>query len=172
MRSGCKSDFGLKTAEFNETLIQRFTLKCGVATASGCIPWISTKTKKGYGLLQVAGARSRKTTAHRIAWVIARGDLDPEMLVLHRCDNPSCVNVDHLFLGSPKENSDDMVGKGRHAWRNGQPWQKLRAGDVARIRFFRFCGHSQQAVADQIGVSRALVSLVENGKLKHVTQGL
>lgn len=108
-----------------------------------------------------------KTTAHRIAWVIENGDIAPEVMVLHRCDNPSCVNVDHLFLGTAQENTNDMIGKGRHAWRNGQAWQKLTAKDVARILFLRECGLTQQAIADQIGVSRPLISMIENGKIQH-----
>lgn len=167
MRFGCLSQFGLKKTEFNDTLLRRFKSKCGAATASGCIPWTGYKTTTGYGVLRVASKGSRKTTAHRIAWVIERGDLDPEMLVLHRCDNPSCVNVEHLFLGSPKENTDDMVSKRRHAWRDGQPWQKLTAQDAARIRDLRRSGLTQQKIADQFGVSRPLISLIEHGHIQY-----
>jgi DNA-binding XRE family transcriptional regulator len=167
MRVGCRSESGLSKAEFNHTLRRRFELKCGVSDARGCIPWLATKTSKGYGILQVAGAGSTKTVAHRIAWVLRHGDLAPEVLVLHRCDNPSCVNADHLFLGSAKHNTEDMVAKGRHSWRNGTPWQKLTAADGARIRELRNAGHTQQYVADLMGVSRPLISLIESGKVKH-----
>ena len=135
--------------------------------SNGCIPWLATKTKKGYGLLQVASLGSLKTTAHRIAWVLHNGDLPPGVLILHRCDNPSCVNPDHLFPGSPQENTDDMVGKKRHAWLNGQPWQKLNADDVRRAIDLRNAGNTQQMVADILGVSRPLISMIENGHIQH-----
>ena len=167
MRCGCKSDSGLSSTEFNGTLSKRFALKCGPMDSNGCIPWVSTKTSKGYGLLRVASTGSKKTGAHRIAWVLENGDLPPEVLVLHRCDNPSCVNPDHLFLGSPKENTEDMVKKNRHAWGKPLPWQKLNAEDGKKILELRLAGYMQQKVADLFGVSRPLISLIESGKVKH-----
>lgn len=167
LRSGCESEVGLSRSDFNETLSTRFARKCGAPNDSGCIPWLGTKTAKGYGLLQVCGARSRKTCAHRIAWVLARGDLPPGACVLHRCDNPSCVNPDHLFLGSPKDNTEDMVRKERHPWRERTPWQKLNAVDVERIKDLRRNGCTQQQVADWLAVSRPLISMIEHGKIRH-----
>jgi hypothetical protein len=108
-----------------------------------------------------------RSTAHRAAWILKRGPIGPEILVLHSCDNPSCVNVDHLFLGSPKDNTDDMVAKRRHGWRNGTPWQKLNAVDGERIHDLRIAGLTQQAIADYMGVSRPLISLIESGKIQH-----
>lgn len=172
MRTGSRSLNGLSSLEFNDTLRTRFFAKCGQMNSDGCIPWVGTKTKRGYGLIQAAGIRSRKTTAHRIAWVLANGDLAPGALVLHRCDNPSCVNVAHLFVGSQQENVDDMVSKGRHAWKDGQPWQKLNDSDVFRIIEMRRSGFTQQDVAESFGVSRSLISMVENCKVKHAAQVL
>lgn len=172
LRSGCKSEVGLSRSEFNETLSLRFARKCAAPNQDGCISWLGTKTSKGYGILQTAGRASRKTTAHRIAWVIAYGDLNPGQLVLHRCDNPSCVNAAHLFIGSPKENTEDMVCKGRHPWRDGTPWQKLNDHDVLMILAMRREGQTQQEVADSFGVSRPLISLVEHGKVMHAAQVL
>lgn len=167
MRTGCQSVSGLSRSEFNETLSKRFSLKCGTRDARGCIPWLATKTVKGYGILQVASTGSRKTSAHRISWVLKNGDLAPGLMVLHRCDNPSCVNPDHLFLGSPQANTTDMVSKGRHSWRAGTPWQKLTAGDGERIRDLRRARCTQQDAADWLGVSRPLISMIESGKIQH-----
>jgi hypothetical protein len=178
LRSGCKSETGLSASEFNKTLSQRFADKCGAMDASECIPWIAARTRKGYGILQVGGPKSRKTTAHRIAWVLAYGDLSPEMVVMHRCDNPSCVNIDHLAVGTQQQNLADMKSKGRHQWRDPQkmirwspgdvlPWQKLNLRELARIRFLRDCGHPQHEVAAQLNISRSLISLIESGKIKH-----
>lgn len=142
--------------------------KCGCADAKGCIPWQGTRTKKGYGLLRTSGAGSSHTTATRVAWVLANADLLPGECVLHRCDNPSCVNVKHLFVGTPKENTADMVSKKRHSWRDGTPWQKLGAQDVERLRLLRDSGLTQEQVAKCLNVSRSLVSMIENGKTNHV----
>ena len=167
MRNGCESIDGLSRSEFNETLEARFRSKCGAPDSRGCIPWTAHKSKTGYGSLLLASVGSKKTCAHRIAWVLAKGDLPPKVLVLHRCDNPSCVNVDHLFLGSQKANMEDMVSKQRHPWRAGITYRKLNATDGERIRDLRRAGCTQQEVADWLGVSRPLISLIESGKVQH-----
>lgn len=166
MRVGCKSKYGLLRSEIDAAAERFFLDRIGMADANGCIPWLGAKTKKGYGTIRRL-SRNRGSTAHRVAWVLENGDLAPESCVLHRCDNPSCVNADHLFLGSPKDNTRDMVSKGRHFWRHALPWQKLNVVDVERIRDLRRLGHTQQEVADWIGVSRPLISLIEHGKVQH-----
>ncbi len=167
LRTGCQSAEGLSRSDFNETLSARFASKCGPQDSTGCIPWLAHKTSKGYGTLNVTSSNAKRTTAHRIAWVLAKGDLPPKILVLHSCDNPSCVNPEHLFLGSAQQNTDDMVSKKRHAWRYGTPWQKLNATDGERIRDLRKAGHTQQEIADWRGVSRPLISMIESGKVQH-----
>lgn len=170
MRSGCISKNGLSRSEFNETLEQRFSAKCGSQNSNGCIPWLGYKIQSGYGLLQTASTGSKKTTAHRIAWVLANGDLEAGILVLHKCDNPGCVNPDHLFLGSQQDNVTDMVSKNRHSWRERTPWQKLDMGDIKTVYDLRHAGHTQQEVADKLGVSRPLISLIESGKIQHAAR--
>jgi len=160
---------GLILAEASETLPQQFAAKCAEPSANGCIEWLGSKTRRGYGCLYFGrvNGKSKKTTAHRVAWVLKRGDISPEILVLHECDNPSCVNVDHLFLGTQLENVNDMVAKRRHGWRDGTPWQKLNSIDGERIRDQRAAGHTQQQIADWHGVSRPLISMVLAGKINH-----
>lgn len=85
---------------------------------SGCWLWTS-KTNKGYGLIR--GVGGRYIAAHRLAWQIFRGAIKDKSFVCHRCDTPSCVNPDHLFLGGPLENMRDMIAKGRDNrsfWKN------------------------------------------------------
>lgn len=105
--------------------------------------------------------------AHRVAWVLANGDLPSDKMVLHKCDVPRCINPDHLFLGTAMDNSRDMVSKGRHAWRQGTRWQKLNATDGERICDLRASGCTQQQIADWFGVSRPLISLILNGHVNH-----
>lgn len=115
----------------------------------------------------MGGRDAPRTTAHRISWMLKHGEIPQGMEVLHRCDNPKCVNADHLFLGTPMDNTRDMMAKGRHGWRKGAPWQKLCASDGERIRDLRRAGHTQQAIANWLGVSRSLISMILGGHIQH-----
>jgi hypothetical protein len=156
---------GLRRAEASPTLQQRFDAKCGKPDANGCIPWLGVTINGGYGVLSFKG--NHRTTANRIAWVLKRGDIPPEILVLHKCDNPPCVNVEHLFLGTYLDNVQDMVSKDRHAWRDWTVSQKLNKVDSERIFDLRHAGYAQQHIANWMFVSRSLISMVLAGKFRY-----
>ncbi len=77
---------------------------------SGCWLWAMSKDKDGYGLSWLNGAFRR---AHRVSWQLNRGPIPTGLMVLHKCDIPSCVNPKHLFLGNQKENIADALRKKR-----------------------------------------------------------
>lgn len=76
----------------------------------GCWEWFGGASADGYGRFTHKG---RKLLAHRVSWEVHSGSIPRGMLVLHRCDNPPCVNPSHLFLGTHKDNAQDRERKGR-----------------------------------------------------------
>jgi len=83
-----------------------------VAKSDGCWLWTGARASNGYGSFRFAD-RPCATAAHRAAWELACGPIPHGMHVLHRCDNPPCVNPAHLFLGTHLENVRDREAKGR-----------------------------------------------------------
>lgn len=81
-----------------------------VEMPSGCIEWTRGLDAYGYGQVRLNGTMAK---THRVAWTLTNGSIPDGMCVLHRCDNPPCCNVEHLFLGTLADNSADMVAKGR-----------------------------------------------------------
>ncbi|NTW50648.1 MAG: HNH endonuclease [Chlorobiales bacterium] len=77
-----------------------------------CWEWVAAKNEKGYG---VFGIGKETDKAHRIAWRLLVGSIPKYLFCCHRCDNPACVNPGHLFLGTNKDNVDDMIRKGRNS---------------------------------------------------------
>mgnify|MGYP002136427592 CR=1 FL=1 len=84
-----------------------------VQKTDGCWEWAGTKLPSGYGQLERADG-GKRMYAHRFSYLIHYGDFDRSLYVLHRCDNPSCVKPDHLFLGTARDNLLDASSKGRH----------------------------------------------------------
>ena len=113
-----------------------------------CMEWQGPLNKGRYSNCVYRIYGGRLVLGHRIAWAIANGRSPGRLCVLHRCDNPPCINPDHLFLGTHKDNYDDMASKGRArlpiggGWRNGHPAltgsrhpnSKITESDVAWIR--------------------------------------
>ncbi len=75
-----------------------------------CWGWTGTKHQFGYGSFSF---KSKKINAHRFSYIVHCGPIPNGMCVLHKCDIPECVNPDHLFLGTQKDNMEDMASKGR-----------------------------------------------------------
>lgn len=96
------------------------TEKC----STGCWEWRGGKTTAGYGLLNIKGAM---VFTHRLAYRLFIGQIGDNLCVCHRCDNPCCVNPDHLFVGTNAENAADMASKGRAAWKNRSMPVEIRA---------------------------------------------
>jgi DNA-binding NarL/FixJ family response regulator len=97
--------------------------------------------------------------ANKVSWLIHNGgSLGPDDVVLHKCDNPPCVNPDHLFLGTQGDNNKDMTLKGRN------PRAKITPETVLEIRELREEGLQHKEIAARVGLARNTVTNILNGK--------
>ena len=123
----------------------------------------------GYGMFALRKGVIRR--AHRIAWQLERGEVPDGVWVLHHCDNPPCVRPDHLFLGTPKDNSGDKDAKGRGNYPKGsaRPQAKITEADVIAIRAARAEGVTGAVLAQRYGIHRTAVYHIAKGDYwKHV----
>lgn len=135
-----------------------------VERSDGCWRWRGNITVWGYGLLTFD---NKPMLAHRLSYLLHRGEIPRGLCVLHKCDNRSCTNPDHLFLGTRAENVTDMDAKGRRQTITrmipgmGHPRAKLNDEDVRSIRLSQ---ESDTAMAQKLGVSRATIHAARRGK--------
>lgn len=131
--------------------------------ANGCWLWTGSKTSDGYGVLAIGRKQHR---AHRASFEAFVGPVPAGQLVCHACDTPLCVNPAHLFTGSPRDNTRDMLAKGRGpALPTGENHHNARISPAQReeIRRLRAAGQTLSAIAERFGVSFQTISAICNG---------
>lgn len=130
---------------------------------TGCWLWMRGMTACGYGSLAVARMGIRENRANRLAWMAAHGRIPKGMHVLHRCDTRACVNPDHLFLGSNRDNVADRVAKGRSDGAKGIGHGMSKLTDEA-VREIRASDKPSSELARQFGVHRMTIRRVRYGR--------
>ncbi len=141
-----------------------------VEKTESCWNWKGFLNKKGYAQFRINYTRH---PAHRVAYLLFRGPVEAGLLVCHRCDNPRCVNPDHLFLGTNQDNVRDMVSKKRHRTGSRKPNSKMNDESVREL--FTMCSKryfEHEELAKMFGVCRPLITNILNGKRwKHLQPG-
>ncbi|RYE79646.1 MAG: hypothetical protein EOO74_03395, partial [Myxococcales bacterium] len=141
--------------------VERFWSK--VQKGDGCWEWQGWRNDNGYGLLMSQGKAVR---AHRLAWVFENGPIPDGLFVCHHCDNPPCVRLDHLFLGTNTDNMVDMVRKGRARPVRGEhnSQSKLTEAQVLEIFERVVLGESTRSIAQSLGVHQGTIDAALSGK--------
>lgn len=147
------------------TIEERFWEKVAPPDENGCRLWTAGtfNSKNPQELYGMFWDGHRHVGAHRQAWIFVHGPIPEGKWVLHKCDRPPCVNVEHLFLGTQLGNTRDMDQKGRRGSLRGEqaPAAKLRKSQVERIReVYANGGITQKQLAAQYNVSHALISFI------------
>lgn len=143
-------------------LSERFWEKVDKRGPDECWPWLAY-TAQGYGRINAGGDNGKSLLASRVSWVLHNGPIPDGLFVCHKCDNPSCVNPSHLFLGTQRDNMRDCSSKGRarggvRGEQNGNA--KLNADQVRAIRMSNL---PRREVIARYGISKTQYGNIKRG---------
>jgi hypothetical protein len=129
-------------------------------TPDGCHHAIGKHDASGYAYIWAEG---KLWLAHRLAWTVRHGPIPDGLRVCHTCDTPDCCRDDHHFLGTAKENTHDMMAKGRGALGSRVGTSRLTEDQVREIRRLHAAGHTGKEIAATFGVSHMAISRAIRG---------
>lgn len=148
-----------------EDVKQRFWNK--VIKGPGCWEWIGARMQrqdcsgKSYGIF--CWSHDRKVLAHRAAWLLAGREIPNGLIILHKCDNPSCVRLAHLYAGTPADNVHDALSRGR--WAVGEQagkWKYTRETVIQVKALWPL--FTTRVISNMLHVSRTHVQAIGSGK--------
>lgn len=136
-----------------------------VEKSQNCWNWKSRTSPFGHGMFSLA--KNNAVFAHRYSWYLSNGEIPDGMQVLHKCDNPRCVNPNHLFLGTQADNVNDMVSKGRAKGGvlkgSDNPKAKLTEGQTEEIKDRYAQGENARSIYEEYKISKAHFYRIING---------
>lgn len=159
--------------------VQRFHSRY-LIQPNGCWEWQAGKDSKGYGVITVD---NKMVKAHRLSWMLHNGQIPKHdsyhgVMVCHHCDNPGCVNPEHLFLGLAVNNHDDMMKKGRHNCGSGDHHRSITrpetimrgeqhtrakiTTDIAKL--IKYGMEKGRDLAKRFGIKESTISNIRTGK--------
>lgn len=141
-------------------MIERFMNKIEPIPWTGCWIWTAGINKAGYGIFAV---NRKSQLAHRISYILYKGKIPLGKFVCHSCDNPTCVNPDHLWLGTAKDNAVDRMVKGRNADQRGYK-SALAKWELKTVQAMREAKGSLNELTKQYGISKSQISKIRSGK--------
>lgn len=164
----CSAACGYK-AKKAVPLVDRIRRYTGETTPSGCVLWTGCLDAAGYGKIH-DGTTGKLLKVSRAVWELAFGEIPVGKHVCHTCDNPLCISIDHLFIGTPLDNMRDKVAKGRQTRGESHITAKITEADVLSIRRVYAEGSVTQAeLAEQYGISHQQVHRIVNRlRWKHI----
>jgi len=146
--------------ELKRPIEERFWRFVTKLSDSECWEWQGSRSSKGYGKLPYGSEQQ----AHRVSYIIFKGEIPDKMMVLHHCDNPSCVNPSHLYLGDNQQNMIDMISRGR-----AKPRGKKPTLTDDQVRLVAASTETVSKLKEQFGVGRGVIELIKSGKTyKHL----
>lgn len=157
---------------FSHADIGRFYAK---VVKKDCWEWVGCKFHYGHGVFR---HRGKNLKAHRVMAALEFGMVPDDKNVNHICDNPSCVNPKHIYIGTQKENAQDMARRGRAkgvppcSVGENNPNAKINGMIAKEIYNYAWAGENQRLIAEKYGISTKLVSAIKTGVAwKHATKG-
>jgi hypothetical protein len=145
------------------TFTERFWNNVSVKSDKECWEWQGTKTAAGYGVIWYD---NKLQYSHRIALELNNKAIPNRWHACHTCDNPSCVNPNHLYVGTPQDNMNDKVSKGRHIFGEKHPNAKLTDKEVNEIRVLFEDGMWQTDLAKVFNVDPSHISRIVYGLIR------
>lgn len=135
LRAGDVNSCGCITNPCNEEYLKnlnyRLVKNSKLNTENQCIEWIASKDRCGYGKVCISrNGKETETKAHRASWLVYNGKIPNDKIVCHKCDNPSCIRIEHLYLGTFKDNMQDKVKKGRHKGPRGETHHMAKISEI------------------------------------------
>lgn len=148
----------IKNIRILNTDKNRFYSKVTIPNKNGCMEWTGSKFPNGYGQIKIKG---KMMGAHRFSWKLINSHIPEKMCICHICDNKICVNIEHLFLGTVKDNCLDKVSKKRSVFgeRNGRC--VIKESDIQKIRKELSKGIDQRDIAKKYGVAQTTISAIK-----------